>query len=98
MHWNLVVAADFCKSERPMVDPPDPCALAERVAAAAQTLRPRPNPAATAIRDAVPLDEKTTLRYVRLADLVALKLYAGARRDLADVVELLVPKPGRRSR
>jgi hypothetical protein len=55
--------------------------------------RPRPNPAADAIRNALPLDHASELRYAQLADLVALKLYAGALRDLADVVELLVHNP-----
>lgn len=50
--------------------------------------RPRPNPAAAAIKNAVPLDERTILKYVRLPDLVALKLYAGGRQDLADIGEL----------
>lgn len=35
----------------------------------------------------------SSLRYVGLADLVALKLYAGSRRDIADVVELLRSNP-----
>lgn len=55
--------------------------------------RPRPNPAARAIRNAVPLEEGSRLRYVRLPDLVALKLYAGGRTDLADIGELLVKNP-----
>jgi hypothetical protein len=52
--------------------------------------RPRLNPAADAIRNAVRLDDHSALRYVRLPDLIALKLYAGGRRDLADIVELMV--------
>jgi hypothetical protein len=55
-------------------------------------LAPRPNPAADAVRSATSLDG-TALRYVRLSDLVALKLYAGSRRDEADVVELLARNP-----
>jgi phosphoribosylformylglycinamidine (FGAM) synthase PurS component len=55
--------------------------------------RPSRNPAANAIRNAVPLEEGSPVRYVRIPDLVALKLYAGARRDLADIVELLVRNP-----
>jgi predicted nucleotidyltransferase len=50
-------------------------------------------PAVDAIKNAMPIDDASPLRYVRLADLVALKLYAGARRDLADVVDLLVRNP-----
>ena len=55
--------------------------------------RPRRNPAARAIENAIPLEEGSHLRYVRIPDLVALKLYAGSRTDLADVVELLVKNP-----
>lgn len=55
--------------------------------------RPSLNPAADAIRNAVPLDEGSNLRYVRVPDLVALKLYASGRTDLADIVELLVRNP-----
>jgi hypothetical protein len=55
--------------------------------------RPRRTPAGDAIRDAVRLDPDSSLRYVRLPDLVALKLYAGATRDLADIVELLKRNP-----
>lgn len=54
----------------------------------------RINPGADAVRNAVSLGEGSKLRYVRLADLIALKLYAGSRRDQADVVELLVRNPG----
>lgn len=50
--------------------------------------RPSLNPAATAISRAVQLDG-VGLRCVGLADLVALKLYAGGSTDLADVVQLL---------
>ena len=55
--------------------------------------RPKPNPAKAAIENAVPLDERTKLKYVRLADLVALKLYAGSRKDLADIAEVLAKNP-----
>jgi hypothetical protein len=55
--------------------------------------RPRPNPGPRAIRDAVQLDPSTSLRYVQLPDLIALKLYAGEKRDEADIVELLVKNP-----
>lgn len=55
--------------------------------------RPKPNPALAAIKNAVPLDERTNLKYVRLADLVALKLYAGSRKDLADIGEVLAQNP-----
>jgi len=55
--------------------------------------RPRPNPALAAIKNAVPLDERTKLKCVRLADLVALKLYAGGRTDLADIGEVLAQNP-----
>jgi hypothetical protein len=51
------------------------------------------NPGAVAIREAVTLDRVGRLRYVRLPELIALKLYAGSRRDQADVVELLVNNP-----
>ena len=33
------------------------------------------------------------LKYVQLPDLIALKLYAGNRKDLADIVEVLVANP-----
>lgn len=55
-------------------------------------LRPRTNPAAMAIARAYPL-EGVQLRCVALADLVALKLYAGSRSDLADIVQLLARNP-----
>jgi hypothetical protein len=55
--------------------------------------RPKPNPAKAAIENALRLDERTHLKYVRLADLVALKLYAGSRTDLADVCEVLARNP-----
>lgn len=55
--------------------------------------RPRRTPATQAIKNAISLEGKPALRYPRLADLIALKLYAGSLRDEADVVELLVKNP-----
>lgn len=55
--------------------------------------RPRPNPGIAAVRNATALDEGSSLRYVGLADLIALKLYAGGRRDRDDVVELVALNP-----
>jgi hypothetical protein len=54
--------------------------------------RPRPNPASEAIRNAISMQGRA-LKYPRLADLVALKLYGGSRRDKADIIELLVKNP-----
>ena len=54
--------------------------------------RPRANPASEAIARAFSL-EGLQLRCVATADLVALKLYAGSRKDLADIVELLAHNP-----
>ena len=51
--------------------------------------RPTKNPGWAAIANAQPLDDIDGLRYATIPDLVALKLYAGSRRDHADVVELL---------
>jgi hypothetical protein len=56
-------------------------------------LRPRRNPAAEAIKNAIELEGKPALRYPLLADLVALKLDAGGPRDHADVIELLRQNP-----
>lgn len=53
----------------------------------------RANPARTAIARAVEVPG-TALRCVSLADLVALKLYAGGSSDLADVVQLLARNAG----
>lgn len=50
-------------------------------------------PAAAAIKNAVRLDEQTALRYVQLPDLVALKTYAGALKDFADIDQLLEVNP-----
>ncbi|MGE3768175.1 MAG: nucleotidyl transferase AbiEii/AbiGii toxin family protein [Kofleriaceae bacterium] len=55
-------------------------------------LRPRRSPATAAIRDAESI-AATSLRCVRLPDLIALKCDAGGRSDLADVVELLRQNP-----
>lgn len=55
--------------------------------------RPVDNPGAEAIRTAIRLDETSSLRYARLPELIALKLYAGSRRDHADVVEVLARNP-----
>lgn len=51
-----------------------------------------PTPAAQAIARAVAL-EGSHLRCVSLADLVALKLYAGSLSDLADIVQVLALNP-----
>lgn len=51
------------------------------------------NPGNDAINEAVQLEKTSHLRYARLPELVALKLYAGSRRDQADVVELLARNP-----
>jgi len=53
----------------------------------------RHNPGGDAVRNALPVEAGASLRYVRLADLIALKLYSGSRFDKADVVELLVRNP-----
>lgn len=56
-------------------------------------LAPVPDhPGSLAIAEGVSL-EGTALRYAPLPELIALKLYAGGRRDLADVVELLRVNP-----
>lgn len=55
--------------------------------------RPSPNPGGDTIREAIRLDATSSLRYARMAELIALKLYAGSRRDQADVVELLTRNP-----
>jgi hypothetical protein len=51
------------------------------------------SPGFDAIRDAIVIAAKPHLRYVRLGHLIALKLYAGGRRDQADVAELLRANP-----
>ena len=55
--------------------------------------RPLRLPAREIVQEAISLAEKPALRYVRLPHLILLKLYAGARRDLADIVELLERNP-----
>lgn len=52
-------------------------------------LRPSSNPGPQAVRAAQPIAESSALRCATLAHLIALKLFAGSRRDEADVVELL---------
>jgi hypothetical protein len=49
----------------------------------------RRGPAGEAIRTAIPVEARPTLRCVQLPFLVAMKLDAGGLADLADVVELL---------
>ena len=56
--------------------------------------RPRRTPGADAVKRAVVIGGGSTLRCVRLPDLIALKLDAGSLRDDADVVELLFRNPG----
>jgi hypothetical protein len=56
-------------------------------------LRPRRSPAREALARAVELDE-ARVRCVLLQDLIALKLDAGGRSDLADVVAVLRSNPG----
>jgi hypothetical protein len=56
-------------------------------------LRPRRNPAAEAIANAITLDDMPALRYPTLEHLVALKLDAGGPKDQADVIELLRQNP-----
>jgi hypothetical protein len=73
-------------------DDEDPLDLVE-VVNFRNPLRLRRNPGADAIKRAIPLDAESKLRYVRLDDLVALKLYSGSRSDLADIVEVLSRNP-----
>jgi hypothetical protein len=56
-------------------------------------LNPSRNPGAEAVRSATALGPFTSLRCATLAHLIALKLYAGSRRDQADVVEVLRRNP-----
>lgn len=51
--------------------------------------RPRRTPAPDALRHAIPMTGKPALRYPRLGDLIALKLYAGGDDSLVDVVKVL---------
>jgi hypothetical protein len=55
---------------------------------------PSNNPGLEAVRTATPVGVGTSLRCATLPHLIALKLYAGGRRDQADVVELLRRNPG----
>lgn len=50
-------------------------------------------PGSEAIRAAVPVEGRPSLRFVGLAHLIALKLYTGGLRDKADVLELLRHNP-----
>jgi hypothetical protein len=52
-------------------------------------LRPSSNPGLQAVQTAEPIAESSPLRCATLAHLIALALFAGSRRDQADVVELL---------
>ncbi|HEY3801231.1 MAG TPA: nucleotidyl transferase AbiEii/AbiGii toxin family protein [Kofleriaceae bacterium] len=52
-------------------------------------MRPRKNPARDAIARATPIEPSSPLRCVQLDDLIALKIDAGSRQDLADVVALI---------
>jgi hypothetical protein len=55
-------------------------------------LNPSDNPGREAVETAEPISA-SSLRCATLAHLIALKLYAGSRRDQADVVELLLRNP-----
>jgi len=54
---------------------------------------PRRTPAWDAIKYGISVPEKPALRYPRLADLVAVKLYSDDPSDDADVVAVLVANP-----
>jgi hypothetical protein len=56
-------------------------------------LNPSQNPGREAVQAATWLGASESLRCVTLAHLAALKLYAGSRRDQADVIELLRRNP-----
>jgi hypothetical protein len=56
-------------------------------------LRPIGNPGLEAIQSAAPLAPLSSLRCATLGHLIALKLFAGSRRDQADVIELLRRNP-----
>jgi hypothetical protein len=56
-------------------------------------LRPSHNPGPEAVQMAEPIGLTSPLRCATLHHLIALKLYAGGRRDQADVVELLRRNP-----
>lgn len=55
--------------------------------------RPSINPGREAVQTATPIGPSTSLRCATLPYLIALKLYAGSRRDQADVLELLRRNP-----
>ena len=55
--------------------------------------RPSNNPGLEAVQTATPIGTSTSLRCATLPHLIALKLYAGSRRDQADVLELLRRNP-----
>lgn len=57
-------------------------------------LSPSSNPGLEAVQTATPIGASTSLRCATLPHLIALKLYAGGRRDQADVLELLRRNPG----
>jgi hypothetical protein len=52
------------------------------------------NPGSESVRSATAVGPSTPLRCATLPLLVALKLYAGSRRDQADVIELIRRNPG----
>jgi hypothetical protein len=52
-------------------------------------LKPSSNPGLEAVQTATPIAASSALRCATLGHLIALKLFAGSRRDQADVVELL---------
>lgn len=56
--------------------------------------RPRRSPGPNAIKNAIPAGGDSTLRYVRLPDLIALKLDANSQKDFGDIVEVLKCNPG----
>jgi hypothetical protein len=56
-------------------------------------LRPIRLPVSELVRHAIALGGTPALRYVRLPHLILLKLYAGSRQDLADVVAVLKRNP-----
>jgi hypothetical protein len=57
-------------------------------------LNPSKNPGLETVQCATAVPQSSALRCASLAHLVALKLYAGSRRDQVDVVELLRNNPG----
>ena len=57
-------------------------------------MRPRRHPGIAAVRTAVPISPGASLRVVRLADLIAMKLATGSPWDKLDAVRLLENNPG----